>query len=111
MEVLRSLGLEQVALQKSEEQFAQDGAVMAVESLAGKEVAWYIPNVNDGVRDVSPTVKVFFTQNLLEPLLRTRAEELGAGLRFGADLLSFEQDAEGVTAVMGEVCGYRLSPV
>src|SRR3974390_3241891 len=56
MEVLRSAGIEQGALRKSEEQFVQDGAVMAVESLAGKELAWYIPNINDGIRDVSPCV-------------------------------------------------------
>src|SRR5215472_10510863 len=98
MEILRAVGLEQVALRKSEEQFVQDGAVMAVETLAGKELAWYVPNLNEGVRDVSPTVRVFLTQKLLEPLLRARAEELGAELRFGTDMLSFEEDGGGVTA-------------
>ncbi|HLI83653.1 MAG TPA: FAD-dependent monooxygenase [Bryobacteraceae bacterium] len=100
MELFRSAALEQIALQKSEEQFVQDGAVMAVESLAGKELAWYVPNLNEGVRDVSPTVRVFLTQNLLEPLLKARAQEWGAELRFGTDLVSFEQDAEGVGAVV-----------
>lgn len=100
MEILRALGLEQVALRKSEEQFVQDGAVMAVESLAGKELAWYVPNLNDGVRDVSPSVRVFLTQLLLEPLLRAKAEELGANLRFGAEVISVEQDSGGVTSVI-----------
>ncbi len=100
MELLRSAGLEDVSMQKSEEQFVQDGAVMAVESLAGKELAWYVPNLNDGIRDVSPCVRVFLTQNLLEPLLKARAEEWGAELRFGTDLVSFEQDASGVTAII-----------
>src|SRR5579864_196255 len=59
MEILRSVGLEQAAMEKSEEQFVQDGAVMAVETLAGKELAWYIPNINEGIHDVSPTVRVF----------------------------------------------------
>jgi 2-polyprenyl-6-methoxyphenol hydroxylase-like FAD-dependent oxidoreductase len=57
MEILRTVGLEQPARQKSEEQFVQDGAVMAVETLAGKELAWYVPNLNEGIRDVSPTVR------------------------------------------------------
>ncbi len=100
MEILRSLGIEQLAMEKSEEQFVQDGAVMAVETLAGKELAWYVPNLNDGVRDVSPSVRVFLTQKLLEPLLKARAEELGAELRFGTDMVSFEQDRDGVTAVI-----------
>ena len=100
LELLRSVGLEQIALRKSEEQFVQDGAVMAVETLAGKELAWYVPNLNEGIRDVSPTVRVFLTQNLLEPLLKERAEGWGAEMRFGADLVSFEQDATGVTALI-----------
>jgi len=100
IEILRSVGLEQIALEKSEEQFVQDGAVMAVETLAGKELAWYVPNLNEGIRDVSPTVRVFLTQNLLEPLMKARAEELGAELRFGTELVSFEQDSSGVTAVI-----------
>lgn len=102
MEILRSVGIEQIAMEKSEEQFVQDGAVMAVETLAGKELAWYVPNLNEGIRDVSPTVRVFLTQKLLEPLLKSRAEEYGAELRFGTDLVSFEQDSEGVTAVIRE---------
>jgi 2-polyprenyl-6-methoxyphenol hydroxylase-like FAD-dependent oxidoreductase len=100
LEVLRSVGLERVALQKSEEQFVQDGAVMAVETLAGKELAWYVPNINAGTREVSPCPRVFLTQNLLEPLLKARAGELGAELRFGTEMVSFEQDAEGVTAAI-----------
>ncbi|HEY7392228.1 MAG TPA: FAD-dependent monooxygenase [Bryobacteraceae bacterium] len=100
MELLRSAGLEQIALDKSEEQFVQDGAVMAVESLTGKELAWYVPNLNEGIRDVSPSVRVFLTQNLLEPLLKARAEQWGAELLFGTDMVSFEQDAAGVTAVI-----------
>ncbi|HJT88195.1 MAG TPA: FAD-dependent monooxygenase, partial [Bryobacteraceae bacterium] len=98
--ILRTVGIEQIAYKKSEEQFDQDGAVMAVESLAGNELAWYIPNINEGIRDVSPTVKVFLTQNLLEPLLKGRAEELGAELFFGTEMVSFEQDRDGVTAVI-----------
>ena len=100
LEVLRSVGLDQVALRKSEEQFVQEGAVMAVEALAGKELAWYVPNINEGTREVSPCPRVFLTQNLLEPLLKSRAQELGAELRFGTDMLSFEQDADSVSAVI-----------
>jgi 2-polyprenyl-6-methoxyphenol hydroxylase-like FAD-dependent oxidoreductase len=100
MEILRVVGLEQLALQKSEEQFVQDGAVMAVETLAGKELAWYVANLNEGVRDVSPSVRVFLTQLLLEPLLRDRAGELGASIRFGTEVVSVEQDSSGVTSVI-----------
>jgi 2-polyprenyl-6-methoxyphenol hydroxylase-like FAD-dependent oxidoreductase len=36
----------------------------------------------------------------MEPILRARATELGGDLRFHTELVSFEQDAEGVSAVI-----------
>ena len=98
MEIFRTVGVEQIVMQKSDEQFVQDGAIMAVETLAGKELAWFIANLNEGVRDISPSLRLFITQSLLEPLLKARAEELGAQLRFSTELISFEEDAAGVTA-------------
>ena len=59
-------------------QFEPDGAIMSVETLVGKELAWHIPNLNEGVRDMSPSERLFVTQIGLEPVLRARAEELGA---------------------------------
>jgi len=100
MEIFRTVGLEQIVRGTSEAQFVQDGAIMAVETLAGKELAWFIANLNEGVRDVSPTERVFISQSLLEPLLRARAEALGADLRFGTDLVSFSDDGDGVTAAI-----------
>jgi 2-polyprenyl-6-methoxyphenol hydroxylase-like FAD-dependent oxidoreductase len=98
MEIFRTVGVEQIVRRKSAEQFVQDGAIMGVESLAGKEVAYYIANLNEGIRDLSPCERVFISQSLLEPQLKQRAEELGAELRFATEMTSFEQDAEGVTA-------------
>jgi len=98
MEIFRTVGVEQIVRRKSAEQFVQDGAIMGVESLAGKEVAYYIANLNEGIRDLSPCERVFISQSLLEPLLKQRAGELGAELRFATEMTSFEQDAGGVTA-------------
>src|SRR5437867_3381132 len=100
MEIFRTVGVEQIVRRKSEQQFVQDGAIMAVDTLAGRELAYFIANLNEGIRDVSPSERVFISQSLLEPVLRTRAEELGAELRFGTDLISFEEDPAGVTAVV-----------
>ncbi len=100
MEIFRSVGVEQIVTRASEEQFVQDGAIMAVDTLAGKEIATYIANLNEGVRDASPCLRVFISQSLLEPLLQKRAQELGAELRFATELVSFEQDKDGVTAVI-----------
>src|SRR5687767_3820973 len=100
MEILRLVGIEQIVRQKSDEQFVQDGAIMAVETLAGKELGYFIANLNEGVRDVSPCERVFISQSLLEPLLRKRADDLGAELRFATDLVSFDQHQDHVHAVI-----------
>src|SRR5687768_11547825 len=100
MEILRTVGIEQIVRRKSDEQFVQDGAIMAVETLAGRELGYFIANLNEGVRDVSPTERVFISQSLLEPLLKARAEELGADLRFGTDVVTLNQDDRGVNAVI-----------
>jgi 2-polyprenyl-6-methoxyphenol hydroxylase-like FAD-dependent oxidoreductase len=97
LEVLRSIGLEARVRAASEEQFDPDGGINAVESLAGKEIATYIANLNEGVVAISPSTRLFMTQQSLEPLIRTRAEELGARLRYATELVSFEQDASGIS--------------
>jgi len=97
LEVLRSVGLEARVRAASEEQFDPDGGINAVESLAGKEIATYIANLNEGVAAISPSTRLFMTQQSLEPLIRIRAEELGAALCYATELVSFEQDADGVT--------------
>ena len=55
--------------------------------------------VNDGTMPLEPYQII--SQYTLEPLLRKVAEELGPlSLRFGCELLSFSQDADGVEAVV-----------
>jgi 2-polyprenyl-6-methoxyphenol hydroxylase-like FAD-dependent oxidoreductase len=73
---------------------------MAVETLAGKELDWFVANLNEGIRDFSPTERIFISQSMLEPLLKARSRQLGAVLRFGTDMTSFEQDEDGVTATI-----------
>jgi 2-polyprenyl-6-methoxyphenol hydroxylase-like FAD-dependent oxidoreductase len=100
MEVLRSVGVEALVRQRSAEQFVQDGGVVGVETLVGGVTTHFIANLNEGIRDVSPSERVFLSQNVLEPILKERAEALGATLRFATEVVSAEQDAEGVTALL-----------
>ena len=103
VEILRSAGLEDTVRRTSEEQYPPDGGINNVESLAGREIANYFPNLNAGVDEFSPTVRLFINQDALEPILRARAEELGARLRYRAECTSLEQDADGVTAVIRDL--------
>ena len=59
---------------------------------------------------ISPSTRLFMTQQSLEPLIRTRAGELGAGLRYATELVSFEQDADGVTAHIRNVVTGETAP-
>ena len=111
MEIFRTVGVEQIVREKSGQQFVQDGAIMAVETLAGKELAWFISNLNEGVRDVSPCERVFISQSLLEPVLKTCAEDLGARLLFATEMVSFEDDSNGVTAVIRDRDGGETGTV
>src|ERR671930_2582459 len=73
LEVFRSAGIEEDVRRKSAEQYDSDGGISAIESLAGREIAQYIPSLNAGVELVSPSRRLFLTQEALEPILRDAA--------------------------------------
>jgi 2-polyprenyl-6-methoxyphenol hydroxylase-like FAD-dependent oxidoreductase len=79
-----------------------------VESLAGREIATYFTDLNAGVAEFSPTIRLFINQDALEPILRERAESLGARTRYRTECTSLEQDGDGITAVLtGAATGTR----
>lgn len=100
MEIFRSVGLQDAVEAAAEQEFVQNGAIISVESLGGKELAYFYRSFNDGVEGLSPTSRLFITQIGLEPLLRDRAARLGAEHHYGTELVSFTQDADGVTALL-----------
>jgi 2-polyprenyl-6-methoxyphenol hydroxylase-like FAD-dependent oxidoreductase len=100
MEVFRSAGLQPAVEAAAAGEFRQGGAIVAVESLGGKELAYFYRSYNDGVEGLSPTDRLFLTQVGLEPILRARAGELGAEHLFGTDLVSFEQRDDHVRSVV-----------
>ncbi|HEY6524523.1 MAG TPA: FAD-dependent monooxygenase [Solirubrobacteraceae bacterium] len=99
-EVLRSAGLEERVRRRSEEQYLPNGGINNVESLAGREFARYFANLNAGVEEFSPTIRMFIDQDALEPILRERAQELGAHLRYRTQCTALVQDPDGVTATL-----------
>jgi putative polyketide hydroxylase len=103
LEVFRAMGMEEDVRRKSEEQYDSDGGISAIESLAGKEIAKYIPSLNAGVEAVSPTRRLFLTQEALEPILRAHALRLGAGLRYSTELVDFDQSNDGVVGITRSV--------
>jgi 2-polyprenyl-6-methoxyphenol hydroxylase-like FAD-dependent oxidoreductase len=103
VEILRAAGLEEAVRRRGEEQYHPNGGINNVESLAGREIASYFANLNAGVEEFSPTVRLFIDQDALEPILRARAEDLGAELRYRVECASLSQDASGVTATLRDL--------
>src|SRR5436190_7741076 len=99
MENYRAVGLEPEIERIAETEFVQNGAIMAVESLGGKELDWYFRYVNEGVEEISPSKRIFVTQIGLEPALVRAAAELGAEVRHGTEARIQGQDDDGVTVV------------
>ena len=98
MEIFRSLGLQQAVEAAAEREFVQNGAIISVDALSGKELACFYRSFNEGVEGLSPTSRLFITQIGLEPLLRERARELGADHHYATEMVSFEQEHMGVVA-------------
>ncbi|MFJ2768994.1 FAD-dependent monooxygenase [Streptomyces sp. NPDC087300] len=100
MEVLRGVGLEDRVRAAGTSDREIGGIAWVGDSLADPVVRWNVEPWEEDLSGVSPTVACACDQDKFEPLLLDRARELGAGIRFGTELTAFEQDADGVTAVL-----------
>ena len=80
-----------------------EGAVVLMDTLSGKQLAAFIPSLNDGVDALSPCRRLFITQPGLEPILRKRAEAADARVLTGQEIVGIEQDANGVTAIAKDI--------
>ncbi len=103
LELFRSVGIEEQVQRQSEREFTPEGAIVALESLAGKQIAAFISNLNEGVEALSPCRRLFITQPGLEPILRASAERAGAKVLDGQELVGVAQDGDGVTATVRDV--------
>src|SRR5262249_13323603 len=103
LEMLRQVGLEDEVREASQRTYHPKGGIIEVESLAGPQRATYVEELNEGVEGYSPTVRVFVNQDVLEPILRRRAIELGATVRNRVEATGIEQDADGVTVTLRDL--------
>lgn len=107
MQFLRSIGIGD-EIPEIEEGFRLRRA--RVESLAGEmfeELPWDPDDETEDMSPFSPTRGAAVAQDLMEPVLRDKAIELGAEVRLGTEMTSFTQDENGVTAQMREREGDR----
>ncbi|QIS20176.1 FAD-dependent oxidoreductase [Nocardia terpenica] len=111
IEIYRALGLEDEI--RGRASFLADlPEMLGARTLAGEER--FRVNVLDQVRPsatVSPTDWVMIDQDELERIVAEHAGRAGADIRFGAELISFAEETDGVSALIRPVDGsaeYRV---
>jgi 2-polyprenyl-6-methoxyphenol hydroxylase-like FAD-dependent oxidoreductase len=103
LELFRLAGIEEQVKAQSEREFLPEGSIVMMESLAGRKLADIIASLNEGVEEVSPCRRLFVTQPGLEPILRARAEEAGASVLDGHEVVAVDQNDDGVTVTARDV--------
>lgn len=99
MELMRVAGLEPDLLAAGAYAMT-DFSIIIAESVTGREIKTILPRGSWDTSELSPAKMSGAGQDRIESILRRHAETLGADLRYGAELVSFEQDAEGVSAII-----------
>ncbi|MFE0406673.1 FAD-dependent oxidoreductase [Streptomyces nigra] len=99
MEIYRTAGVEPRIREAARVLSGNDG-ILQVDTLTGSRRRWIIGDISGGmdITRVSSSDWCLCSQNDLEPVLLAYARELGADIRFGSEVVSFEQDGEGVRA-------------
>ncbi|MEU7005534.1 FAD-dependent monooxygenase [Streptomyces sp. NPDC046332] len=99
MELFRGAGVQQ-RIQEAASVLERNNGILQTPSLVGDVGEWLFKEIDPGggLARFSPAGWCLCSQNDLEPVLLETARQLGGDLRFSSELMSFEQDAEGVTA-------------
>lgn len=101
MEIFRQLRLEELFQKESAKNFDLDAGMIIVERLvAGKVIASIQESDPKEVAKVSPSVRLWLTQNMFESLLRQNAKDYGALQVFGETVVHYEEQADGVVVVV-----------
>jgi putative polyketide hydroxylase len=104
IEQLRAIGVEDEVRRQSELEFVPEGAIVAMDSLAGRKLADIVSGLNVGVDDqLSPCRRLYVTQPGLERILRSRAVDAGTKVIDGSEVIGVEQDGDGVTATVRDI--------
>ncbi|MGW3987987.1 FAD-dependent oxidoreductase [Streptomyces sp. NPDC004830] len=101
MELFRVAGVEQ-AIQDAAATLSVNHGILQTPTLVGDAGEWLFRDIDPGggLARFSPSGWCLCSQNDLEPVLLDHARAHGGDLRFSTELMSFESDADGVTALV-----------
>ncbi|MDH6497835.1 putative polyketide hydroxylase [Streptomyces sp. SAI-149] len=101
MELFRTAGVEPM-IRQAAATLAGNHGILQTPTLVGDAGEWLFREIDPGggLARFSPASWCLCSQNDLEPVLLDHAERLGADLRYGTELLSFDTGPSGVTAIV-----------
>ncbi|MER6187235.1 FAD-dependent monooxygenase [Streptomyces sp. NPDC001652] len=101
MELFRTAGIEP-GIREAAATLDDNHGILQTPTLVGDAGEWLFKEIDAGgaLARFSPSSWCLCSQNDLEPVLFEHAERLGGDLRYGTELLSFDSDPSGVTAVV-----------
>ncbi len=101
MELFRTAQAEP-AIRSAAAVLEENHGILQAQSLVGGEFNWLIKGVDPSgaLARFSPTGWCLCSQNNIEPELAKQSRAQGADVRFSTELMSFDQDEEGVTALV-----------
>ncbi len=101
MELFRVAGIEP-RIQEAASLLADNHGILQTPSLVGDAGEWLFKQIDPGggLARFSPSSWCLCSQNDLEPVLLESARELGGDLRYSTEMVSFDQDPDGVTVVV-----------
>ncbi|KAJ9653206.1 hypothetical protein H2201_009166 [Coniosporium apollinis] len=104
IEIFRQLGLDALMKEESASNFDLDAGVVIVEQLVGGKVLARMQESDpEEVAKVSPSQRLWLTQNMFEPLLRKSAKQFGARQEFGQTVVHYEEVEDGVLVIVQDV--------
>ncbi|MEU9146828.1 FAD-dependent monooxygenase [Streptomyces sp. NPDC048349] len=101
MELFRVAGVEG-RIRQAASVLAGNHGILQGGSLTGEDQEWLFREIDPGgaLARFSPSAWCLCSQNDIEPVLMSETPALGADLRFSTELLSFDSDDTGVTAIV-----------
>lgn len=101
MELFRTAGIEP-GIREAAATLDDNHGILQTPTLVGDAGEWLFKEIDAGgaLARFSPSSWCLCSQNDLEPVLFEHAERLGGDLRYGTEMLSFDSDPSGVTAVV-----------
>jgi putative polyketide hydroxylase len=109
MELFRFVGLEDI-IRAAQSPTLGNRGIVRVESLVGREIVHLDEGGNVDLSAFSPASSCRTSQDRIEPILlaAASARQKGGDIRFNTELLSFQQDESGVSAIIRDrTTGYE----